>query len=43
VTKQLESEPSYRYWRLIVDGAKEAGLPAAYVESLERLPHLPTE
>lgn len=41
VTKAIETDPSYRYWRLIVDGANEAGLPAAYVEYLEHLCHLP--
>jgi cation transport regulator ChaC len=40
VTKEKETEPSYDYWRLLVDGAKEAGLPVTYIDFLERLPHL---
>lgn len=38
-TKGPECVPSYRYWKAIVDGAHEAGLPADYVEHLNALPH----
>jgi len=38
--KQTELQPSYGYWRLIVEGAREAGLPHDYVEELEALSHL---
>jgi gamma-glutamylcyclotransferase len=41
IEKQLEAPPSYRYWRLIVDGAREAGLPRDYIAELEGLRHLP--
>ena len=36
-----EAPPNRAYWRLLVDGAKQAGIPADYVaEELERLAHL---
>lgn len=38
-TKGPECVPSHRYWKTIVDGAQEAGLPADYVAYLESLPH----
>lgn len=38
-SKQTEVLPSYDYWRAIVDGAKEAELPADYVAYLEGLDH----
>jgi gamma-glutamylcyclotransferase len=37
-----ETTPSLRYWRLIVQGAKEALLPPEYIAFLESLPHLPS-
>ncbi len=40
VDKKLEQKPSHEYWRLLVDGATQAGLPAAYVAELEKLDHL---
>jgi cation transport regulator ChaC len=40
VHKEAEVPPSRRYWRIIVEGAREAGLPAAYVTALERIPYL---
>jgi hypothetical protein len=41
VSKEVEAVPSYRYWKIIVDGAREAGLPSDYIAEIERIPHLP--
>jgi gamma-glutamylcyclotransferase (GGCT)/AIG2-like uncharacterized protein YtfP len=41
VSPQLEVPPSHRYWKIIVEGAREAGLPSDYVARLEGLAHLP--
>ena len=37
VNRQPEVAPSHMYWRLLVDGAKEAGLPLEYVKTLEAI------
>ena len=39
--KRPDVLPSYQYWKVIVEGAREAGLPAEYVGLLEALPHGP--
>lgn len=36
--KAAEIRPSRMYWRLIVEGAKEVGLPGTYVALLEAIP-----
>jgi gamma-glutamylcyclotransferase (GGCT)/AIG2-like uncharacterized protein YtfP len=36
-TKQIETLPSHRYWKLLVDGAREADLPSEYIAVLERI------
>lgn len=41
VDKEPEILPSYRYWKLLVDGAKEAGLPLEYLAGLEAQAHAP--
>jgi gamma-glutamylcyclotransferase len=41
VAKGIETSPSRRYWRIIVDGAKEAGLPDDYVKILEAIRYAP--
>jgi cation transport regulator ChaC len=35
--KKPEILPSAEYWKLLVDGAKEAGLPPDYVKTLEAI------
>jgi cation transport regulator ChaC len=37
VDKKPEIPPSYEYWKLLVDGAKEAGLPPEYAKRLEAI------
>lgn len=37
VNKVPEVAPSHMYWRLLVDGAEEAGLPPEYVKTLEAI------
>jgi hypothetical protein len=32
--------PSYRYWKIVVYGTPEAGLPSDYIAELERMPRL---
>jgi gamma-glutamylcyclotransferase len=43
VARDLTDDPVAYDWykRLLVDGAREHGLPEDYVEALERLPHRP--
>ena len=41
VDKKPEILPSRGYWKLLVDGGREAGLPSEYVETLEAIPHAP--
>ncbi len=37
VNKKPEVPPSQRYWKLLVEGAMEAGLPPEYVNQLEAI------
>jgi cation transport regulator ChaC len=41
VNKRPEILPSQMYWRLLVEGAGEAGLPTEYVKSLETIHRAP--
>ena len=41
--KEPETLPSFRYWKAVVDGAREVGLPSEYVAQLESLPHAWTD
>ena len=39
--KAPESPPSHTYWSIVVAGAREAGLPADYIDGLEAMDHVP--
>ena len=40
VNKEPDAAPRLAYWRTLVDGARERGLPGTYLEMLEAIAHL---
>ncbi|XP_063242880.1 gamma-glutamylcyclotransferase-like isoform X3 [Bacillus rossius redtenbacheri] len=38
-TRPLESRPSYIYWQVIIQGARESGLPQEYIQKLNNIQH----